>query len=103
MADYGLTEKGFQPKRLADIVAGVNSRIADQLGMIGASIYITSKAYRIDAKTTWIITVSCKGSLADTGFIGTWLERSGMFLALDDGTAHGASCRDSNVDDIDLI
>lgn len=33
MADYGLTEKGFQPKRLADIVAGVNSRIADQLGI----------------------------------------------------------------------
>lgn len=33
MADYGLTEKGFQPKRLADVVAGVNSRIADQLGI----------------------------------------------------------------------
>lgn len=33
MADYGLTEKGFQPKRLADVIAGVNSRIADQLGI----------------------------------------------------------------------
>lgn len=33
MADYGLTEKGFKPKRLADVVAGVNSRIADQLGI----------------------------------------------------------------------
>lgn len=33
MADYGLTDKGFQPKRLADVIAGVNSRIADQLGI----------------------------------------------------------------------
>ena len=33
MADYGLTEKGFQPKRLTDIIAGVNSRIADKLGI----------------------------------------------------------------------
>lgn len=33
MADYGLTEKGFKAKRLADVIAGVNSRIADQLGV----------------------------------------------------------------------
>ena len=33
MADYGLTEKGFQAKRLADVIADVNSRIADQLGI----------------------------------------------------------------------
>ena len=33
MDDYGLTDKGFQPKRLADVIAGVNSRIADQLGI----------------------------------------------------------------------
>lgn len=33
MADYGLTEKGFRAKRLADVIAGVNSRIADQLGV----------------------------------------------------------------------